>query len=261
MPSSVSLSLHRRHDTHQNNYNIVYLKGLKRDSPPAVTSFCTRRANFSFRPWFHTQKADGFSDGFWKCSKFSSCNLWKSNNIVPCTCECVQQKSQGGTVLIVKYFDAYFQKDNSPWGLTPETVKLSLNICHADISQLCSPTLADAVNHESFSNIYYAAFYLCSWIGGEGQKPWQKPPPKRPDLAGDHRSAVSRWQQRAWAKRIYLVANAAGILPSDVRKSPPPTALPNWAPTGSLLGCSHAKWLQNKRSDIMLSKTRTKSAR
>lgn len=80
----------------------------------------------------------------------------------------------GGTVLIVKYFDAYFQKDNSPWGLTPETVKLSLNICHADISQLCSPTLADAVNHESFSNIYYAAFYLCSWIGGEGQKPWQK---------------------------------------------------------------------------------------
>lgn len=89
----------------------------------------------------------------------------------------------------------------------------------------------------------------------------EKTPQRGLILQEDHRSAVSRWQQRARAKRIYLVANAAGILPSDVRKSPPPTALPNWAPTGSLLGCSHAKWLQNERSDIMLSKTRTKSAR
>lgn len=52
----------------------------------------------------------------------------------------------------------------------------------------------------------------------------------------------TRWQQRAQAKRIHPVAYSASILPSYEENAP--SVLPRWAPTGSLPGCSHAKWLQ-----------------
>ncbi len=52
----------------------------------------------------------------------------------------------------------------------------------------------------------------------------------------------ARWQQREQSKRIHPEAYSASILPSDEENAP--SVLPRWAPTGSLPGCSHAKWLQ-----------------
>lgn len=61
-------------------------------------------------------------------------------------------------------------------------------------------------------------------------------------LSKDQWPMNARWQQRAQAKRIHPVAYSASILPSYEENAP--SVLPRWAPTGSLPGCSHAKWLQ-----------------
>lgn len=109
----------------------------------------------------------------------------------------------------------------SHWELTPQMIKVSHNICN-------------------LSPMHTWKYYWTTTKKGNshGQNQWGL-------KLWDRWPTGDRWQQRAQAKRIhpeaYTLPASCHLMRRRLRLS---NCLPRWAPTGSLTGCSHAKWLQ-----------------